>query len=112
MLLKQARTVCSKKWAAQHECEELRKQFDWKPIQARMRRKTNELWIDKHRNVMRKLVVEVGCVQTRMCEFGGSNMKKCRGCNNEEGTEEHRLYHCPSWREVRNQILVGLWKWE
>ena len=33
--------------------------------------------------------------------------KKCRGCDNEEGTEKHRVYHCPSWREGRNQIPEG-----
>ena len=31
------------------------------PIQAMLRRKTNEAWTDKHRNVTRKLVKEVGC---------------------------------------------------
>ena len=31
------------------------------PIQAMLRRKTNEAWTDKHRHVTRKLVKEVGC---------------------------------------------------
>ena len=33
-----------------------------------------------------------------------ADVKSCRGCNIAEDTERHRLYHCPSWREVRNQI--------
>ena len=27
--------------------------------------------------------------------------KKCRRCNKEEGTEKHRLYHCPCWKEIQ-----------
>ena len=34
------------------------------------------------------------------------------GRNKEEGTEKHRLYHCPSWRTVGNQVPEGLEKWE
>ena len=41
-----------------------------------------------------------------------SDEKKCRGCNKEEGPEKHRLCHCPSWRELRNQIQEGFGKWE
>ena len=47
-----------KKWAAKHECEELKEGVWLEPIQAMLRRKTNEAWTDKHRIVMRKLVVE------------------------------------------------------
>ena len=52
------------------------------PIQALHRRKTNESWTDKHGHVMSKLV------------------------------EKHRLYRCPSWREVGNKISEGLGKWQ
>ena len=46
-----------------------------------------------------------------MCDIGWSDEKECRGCNKEEGAEKHRLYQCPSWREVRrNQISEGLEK--
>ena len=38
--------------------------------------------------------------------------KKCPGCNVEEGTEKHRLYHCPCWNEIRSQIPEESWKWE
>ena len=46
MLSKQARMVCRKKWAAKHECEELKAGFWLEPIQSMLRRKTNE-FLDK-----------------------------------------------------------------
>ena len=75
------------------------------PIRAVLRRKTNEAWTDKHRNVTRKLVVEGGRVQKRLYDIGWSDEKMCRGCNKEEGTEKHRLFHCPCWKEVGKPIL-------
>ena len=39
-----------------------------------------------------------GWFQKRMYDIGWSGEKKCRGCNKEEGTEKHRLYHCPCWK--------------
>ena len=51
-----------------------------------LRRKLIEEWTDKHRNVMRKLLVEGCCVQRRLYDIGWSDEKKCRGCNKEEGT--------------------------
>ena len=48
----------------------------------------------------------------RLCDIGWSDEKECKGCDKEEGTERHRLYHCPSCREVRNHIPDGLGKWE
>ena len=77
------------------------------PIQAVLRRTTNEPLTYKHRNVMRTLVVE-GWAQRRLCDIGWSDEKKCRGCDNEEGTEKHTLYHRPSRLEVRDQIPEGL----
>ena len=78
-----------------------------------LRRKTNGAsWTDKHRHVTRKLVVEGGRVQKRLHGVGWSDEKKCRGRNEEEGTEKHRLYHCPSWKDVRNQIPEDVGKWE
>ena len=46
---------------------------------------------DKHRNVMRKLVVEAGWLQRRMYDTGWSDVEKSRGCTREESTEKHRL---------------------
>ena len=112
MLLTQAMMVVWRKWAAKHECEELRGGVWLEPIQAVLRRKTNESWTDKHLNVMRQLVVDGGWIQKRMYDTGWSDEKKCRGCNKEEGTEKHRLCHCPSWRKVRSQIPEVLGDWE
>ena len=56
--------------------------------------------------------VEGGWVQKGMYDIGWSDDKKCRGCNKEEGTEKRRLYQCPSWREVRNQIPEEMGKRE
>ena len=80
-------------------------------IQATLRRKTNKLWTDKRRNVMRQLVMERGWVQKRVYDTGWSDVQKCRGCDNEVGTEKHSLSHCPKWRAV-NQVLEGLGKLE
>ena len=90
MLLQQAKTTYWRRWAAQHECEELKKGVWLDPSRALLQRKTEEEWTEKHRNVMRKLVVEGGWVQKRLYHIGWSDEKKCRGCNNEEGTEKHR----------------------
>ena len=58
MLVKQVRTTQWKKWATKHEYDELSEGVWLDPIKAMLRRKTNEKWTGKHRNVMRKLVVE------------------------------------------------------
>ena len=94
MLLKQARMVDWKKWAAKHECEELTEGVWLELIQGLLRRKMNESWTDNHRNVTRKLVVGGGWVQKRLHDIGWLDEKKCRGCSKEEGTEKHRLHHC------------------
>ena len=65
-----------------------------------LRRETSELWTVEHRNLVRKLVVEGGWVQKSMYDIGWLDEKKCRACDKAEGTERHRLYHCPSWWEV------------
>ena len=109
MLLKQAKLVYWKKWAAKRGCGELKRVW-LEPIRALLRRKTNEARTDRHRNVMKKLVVEGGWVQQRMYDIGWSGETRCRGCHEEESMEKHRLYHCPSWREARNQIPEGVEK--
>ena len=70
--------VCWKKWAARHECEGLKEGVWLEPIQAMLRRKSNETWTNEHRHVTSKLVVEGG---------SWSDEKRCRGCNKEEGTQ-------------------------
>ena len=51
-------------------------------------------------------------MQKRWYDIGWADEKKCRGCNKEEFTEKHRLYHCPCWKEVRNQIPERFGTWE
>ena len=110
MLLRQAIMVHWRKWAAKHECEELKGVW-LDPIQAMLRGRINEEWTDKHRNVMRKLVSGGGWVQKRFYDIGWSDDKTCQGCN-KEGTEKHRLYHCPCWKEIRSKIPEKVRKWE
>ena len=76
MLLKQARRVHWKKWAAKHKCEELKEGTWMEPIQAMLQRKTNDVWTDKHRHVTRELVVGGGWVQKRSHDIGWSDEKK------------------------------------
>ena len=76
------------------------------------RRELSVLWTSKHRNVMRKLVMEEGWVPKRLYDIEWSDDKMRRGCGMEEGTEKHRLHHCPEWKEVRTQRLEELRKWE
>ena len=65
MLLKQVWIVFQKKLAATHEGAEL-KEVWLEPIQAML----------KHRNAMRKLVVEGGWVQKRLYDIRWSDQKK------------------------------------
>ena len=88
MFVKRPRMVCWKRWAAKHECEGLKDGVWLEPTQPVLRRKTNEVWTDKHRHATRKLVVEGGWVQTRLYDTGWSDEKKCRGCNREKKHRE------------------------
>ena len=36
-------------------------------------------------------------MQKRLNDIGWSDVKKCRGCNKEEGTEKHKLYFSSGW---------------
>ena len=91
-----------KKWAAKHDCEELKGRVV-------LRRKANELWTDQQRKVMRKLVVQGGWMQKRLCDTGSLDEMKCRGCIKAESTGKHRLYHSPFWR---GQKPARLGEWE
>ena len=82
------------------------------PLEALPKRKSILKWIAENVNVARKLIVEDGWTQKRLYDIGWSDEKMCKGSDKEEGTEKHRLYHCPSWREVRNQIPGELENWE
>ena len=104
MLVQQARSVYWKKWAAQHEYEELKEDIWLVPALALLRKETKEEWTERHRHVARKLILEGGWVQKRPFDEDRSDFSRCRACHKEEGTEKHRLYHCPEWRAFR--------KWE
>ena len=58
MFLRQARMVYWRKWAAKHECDELKEGVWLDPMRAVLRRRIDEELTDKHRNVMRNFVVE------------------------------------------------------
>ena len=60
MLVQRARSVCWKKWAAKHEYEELKEGAWLEPGPALLRKKVREKWTEEHRNVARKIFLEVG----------------------------------------------------
>ena len=55
MLVQQARFIYWKKWAAKHEYEESKWWIWLEPSLALLRKKMNEEWTEKHRNVARKI---------------------------------------------------------
>ena len=95
MLLQQVRSVYWKRWTAKHEFEELKEGIWLEFALALLRKKTKGGWTEKHRNVARKLVLEGGWVQKKLFDAGWSVESECQACHKEEGTEKHRLYHCP-----------------
>ena len=72
MLVQRARTVYWKKWAAKHEHEGLKEGAWLEPALALLQKEVKENWNEKHCDVARQILLEGG-----------------------EGTEKHRLYHCP-----------------
>ena len=69
MLVQTARSVFWKKWAAQHEHEELKDRAWLEPGLALLRKKVRENWTEKHRNVARKIFLEGGWTQKRLFEI-------------------------------------------
>ena len=63
MLVQSARSVYWKKWAAKHECEELKEGAWLEP--GLLRKKVRENWTEKHRNVARKIFLEGGWTQKK-----------------------------------------------
>ena len=112
MLVQRARSVSWKKWAAKHEHEELKEGAWLEPALALLRKKVREDWTERHRNVARKIFLEGGWTQKRLFDVGWSDVSQCQACHMEEGTEKHRLYHCPEWNEIRREILEPFRKWE
>ena len=57
--------------------------------------------------------MEGGWTQKRLFDVDWSETSQCQACQTEEGTEKHRLYHCPEWYEVRREIPdFSMRKWE
>ena len=48
----------------------------------------------------------------RLFDIGWSDVSQCQACQREEGTEKHRLYHCPEWHAARRGIPEAFRKWE
>ena len=98
-LIQRTKEVQWKKWAAKHECEELKEGVRIDPVPVMQERKWSVTRTSKHRNGMRKLVIEGGWAQTRLDNIGWSDEKMSRGCGRKDCTEKHRLYRCPGWRD-------------
>ena len=103
MLVQRARSVYWKKWAAKHPYEELKEGVWLEPALVLLRKKVKEERTVKHRNVARK-ILEGGWTQERLIDIGWSDVSQCQDCQMEEGTEKHRLYHCPEWHAARRDI--------
>ena len=101
-----------KKWAANYEYEELKEGAWLEPGPPLLRKKVKEIWTEKHRNVARKIFLEGGWTQKRLFDVGWSGVTQCQACQVEEGTEKHRLYHCPEWHAVRRGIPEAFRKLE
>ena len=84
MHLKQDRMVCWKRWAAKHVCEELKA--------AKAHQRVVDGFASQHaEEAGRRGIMGAGENVRRWVDA-----KKWRGCDNEEGTKQHRLYHCSS----------------
>ena len=95
--IQRTKEVQWKKWAAKHECEELKEGVWIDPVPVMQDRKWSATRTSKHRNGMRKLGIEGGWVQKKLENIGWSDEKMSRGC--EKCTEKHRFYRCPGWRD-------------
>ena len=102
MLLQRARSENWKKWAAKHEYEEL-KDGAWR---ASSLAKEREGALDRKASQcgQEDLFGRRGWTQQRLFDIGWSDVSQCQACKKEQGTEKHRLYHCPQWYEVRREI--------
>ena len=136
MLLKQAATAFWKKRAAEHECEELKEGVWSEPIQALLRRETNESWTDKHRNVMKNgSWKEDTCGRERMtlggqakrsveaaarkkaqrstgCTIVRHGWKSETGSQRVLGTLKERCYVVSSRRKQWRKFHVSVRRWE
>ena len=100
-------------WQQSTSIEELKEGIWLEPALALLRKKTKEDWTTKRRSVARNFVLEGGRdAEETFFDIGWSNESPCQACHKAEGTEKHRLYHCPEWHEIRRKIPEALSKWE
>ena len=104
MLVQQARSVRWKKWAAKHEYEELKEGVWLEPAQALLGKKRWKNGLTNIEMLRGNYVWKEGWVQKGLFDIGRSDESKCQACHKVEGTEKHRLYHCPEWYDVRRGI--------
>ena len=57
-----------------------------------------------------RLKLRTDFLQSRLFDIGWSGVSQCQACHKEDGTEKHKLYHCPEWHEIRREISGGLQK--
>ena len=69
------------------------------PGLALLRKKVMENW--------RNIFLERGWTQKRLFDIGWSDVSQCQACQLEEGTEKHRLHHCPEWYEIKKVGAKG-----
>ena len=105
MLVQTIRSVYWKKRATKHEYDELKEGAWLEPGLALLRKKARENCPEKQRNVARKISLKGGWTQKRLFDIDWSDTRQCfQACKKEEGTEKHRLFHCPEWYEFRREI--------
>ena len=109
----QARSVYWKKWAAKHEYEKKQKRgfgfYLFLPCCERRRTKSGLINVE---TLPHKINSGREWVQKKLFDIGWSDKSACQACHKEEGTEMHRLHHCPEWYEVRREIPEAFRKWE
>ena len=129
MMRHQTKEVAGKRWATKHECEQLKDgvcflaESNCIHITTVLCDRTS-FYLEKKKSgqILRALpkrtthldqawsCVEGGWTQKKSHDIGWADTIMCKGCDEEEGTGMHRLYHCHSWKEVRNEILEELRK--
>ena len=92
--------------AVKHEHEELKEGVWLEPALALLRKKTKIETLPEHWSWK-----EAGCSKD-FSKLVGRTKVNAKHAHKEEGTEKHRLYHCPEWYEVRREIPEAFRKWE
>ena len=50
--------------------------------------------------------ISAAWTQNKLCDMNWADSNTCKCCE-AEGAEEHRLYHCKTWREERHRMPDG-----